>query len=250
MGCRLKFETPATITAGTAPLKIETRNAVTANAELFLIETTPGIAADFPVESEWTTASILATVNTGITVIVTPASSITFNPSAASFSAPVAHGTKFGVLSVLPAGWNGTHSFSPGSNDNTWFCPWYQPSSSCRQCSANHNAELHRCLKRFARGGFFKYLDCSYEYIVRWKYPDRSVQQQLGGHRRRLDVWANGTAGGAIRYLLEQQLANGLGAEMEVTSGGQLHVYNSGYPDASESWWLWTGSGWTQTAAP
>jgi hypothetical protein len=117
----LNIEMPTAVKADAAPLKIETPTAVKADAGAVSIETTPSIGADFPVESEWTQTSTQATVSTGVTVIGTPVSSIAFTPSAASFPAPVAPGTQLGVLSVLPSGWNGTLSFSPGSNDNSLF---------------------------------------------------------------------------------------------------------------------------------
>ena len=53
-----------------------------------------------------------ASVNVVINVVSAPATSVTFSPTASSFTAPVAAGTKLGTFAVAPASWNGTLTLS------------------------------------------------------------------------------------------------------------------------------------------
>ena len=53
---------------------------------------------------------------------------------------------------------------------------------------------------------------------------------------------------GQYVILLNGNWVSGWGAEIEVAHGGQMYAYNSVYLNGS--WWLWTGGGWSQSAAP
>lgn len=62
-------------------------------------------------------------------------------------------------------------------------------------------------------------------------------------------TWTFGTAQpmpGQYQIFLNGNYVSGWSAEIEVNHGGQLYAYNSYSP----SWYLWNGSGWSQSAAP
>ena len=49
-----------------------------------------------------------------------------------------------------------------------------------------------------------------------------------------------------FQIFLSGTYVSGYAAEMEVNHGGQLYAYNS----YGNSWWIWTGGGWSSSAAP
>jgi Cellulase (glycosyl hydrolase family 5) len=59
-------------------------------------------------------------------------------------------------------------------------------------------------------------------------------------------TFSTGTGGGGNLILLNgQSAANGSATEMLIANGGQVYVDNN-----AGNWYLWNGSGWTQSAAP